>query len=123
MTVAIGGSVSTRQTLLWVVLLAPAAMLFTFVLGWTDQTMLLVNDRVSTVSFGVPFDWLIQESWLTPPDHLMPYELSPMSPWEFPTTVVWRLFLLDALIFYAFLLAALFTARLVGRQRSRTPPA
>lgn len=110
------GSVSARPTPLVLVLLAPVAGLLTVALAWSDHTMLLVNDRISTVGYGVPIDWLMQSNLLTPPLELMPYELSPDDPRETPTAVAWRPLAMDVLLLYAVLLAALLAVRLVLRR-------
>lgn len=105
------GASSARRTVAALGLLAAVAVVLTVVLACTDQTLLLVNDGLSTVRYGVPFDWLIQESWLTPPQHLLPYELSPMDPREFPLTVALGPFAVDVLIVYAVLLSVALIAR------------
>jgi len=105
------------------VLLVPVAVVVTVVLAWSDEFTLVINDRVVTVGYGVPFDWWMQDNWRTPPDKLMPYKLPSQSPWDTPTTVAWGPLAMDVLIVYALLGAALLTARLVGRRGSRTPPA
>lgn len=105
------GDRSARPTPLMLVLLAPLAVVVTVVLAWSDVGRLQFAQTVGGIlnyGYGTPMNWLMQ-----PVPFDLKEELPFRDPWATHTTVLWVPLIVDVMLVYVMLLAALWTARRV----------